>query len=325
MTVLPTTQDIRDAAARIAGAVKKTPLLSCPELDKLTGGQIVLKAECLQDTGSFKLRGATNKLTRLSASERTAGVVAWSTGNHAQGVAAAAKRLGVSAKIVMPADAPQTKIAGTKALGAEVVFYDRATEDREKIGRHIAKTEGRVIVPPYDDPDIISGHGTVGLELAVQAITLGLSLEDVLVPVSGGGLIAGVGLAVKDIFPGANIYANEPAGFDDHKRSLKTGNRDTNAQTTGSICDALLAATPGVLTWQMNRTRLAGGYAVTDEEALDAIAFAHTTLGLRVEPGGAVALAALLTGRHVAQGRTVAIILSGGNVDDETFNRALAR
>ncbi|MBT4739630.1 MAG: threonine/serine dehydratase [Rhodospirillaceae bacterium] len=325
MTLIPTPNDIRDAATRIAASVKKTPVLTSQDLDGQTGGRIFLKAECLQKTGSFKIRGATNKLMQLSESERAAGVVAWSTGNHAQGVAAAAKALNISAKIVMPSDAPQTKLDGTRSYGAEVVFYDRTTDDREDIGRRIAQEEGRIVVPPYDDFDIICGQGTAGLELVDQVSELGFALDDVLVPASGGGLLAGVSLAVHDRFPDARIFVVEPQSFDDHQRSLGSGQRETNTQRAGSICDALLAPAPGTLTWQVNRTHLTGGYAVSDDDVLDAIAFAYRAFDVRLEPGGAITLAALLSGHHNAKGRNVALILSGGNVDDDTFNRALAR
>lgn len=325
MSALPTIQDIRDAAQRLAGIVKTTPLFSSSALDNRTGGRILLKAECLQDTGSFKLRGATNRIALLSETERANGVVAWSSGNHAQGVAAAAKRFGISAKIVMPSDAPKAKLASTKALGADVILYDRTAESREEIGRRIAKEEDRTIVPPYDDTHVIAGQGTVGLELVGQATELGLQVDDLLAPASGGGLIAGVGLAVKGAFPKAEVYVVEPVGFDDHGRSLASGHKEVNAGQGTSICDALMAPTPGDITWQINRSNLTGAYTVTDDEVLDAMAFAHHDLGLQLEPGGAAALAALLSGRHQAKGRTVVVILSGGNVDDSMFSRALAR
>lgn len=324
MTTLPDAQDVRNAAERIAESIQKTPVLSDAGLDARTGGKIFLKTECLQGTGSFKLRGATNKLMQLSPAERAAGVVAWSTGNHAQGVAAAAQRLGVSAKIVMPKDAPEAKLAGTKSYGAEIVFYDRVTDNREKIGQRIAAEEGRVVVPPYDDIDIICGQGTAGLELIDHVVSRGETLDDVLVPTSGGGLLAGVSLAVHNHFPNARMYSVEPVGFDDHARSNQNRVRETNAQRAGSICDALLAPIPGAFTWQINQTHLYCGYTVADDEVLEAIAFAYRTFDLRLEPGGAIALAVLLNGTHHAKGRSVGIILSGGNIDNETFNRALA-
>ncbi|MDE0800312.1 MAG: threonine/serine dehydratase [Rhodospirillaceae bacterium] len=324
MTNLPNANAIREAADRIAGWVKKTPVLSNLELDARTGGKIFLKAECLQETGSFKLRGATNKIMQLTDAERTAGVVAWSTGNHAQGVAAASHRLGISAKIVMPKDAPQAKLDGTKAYGAEVILYDRSTDNREEIGRRIAREENRTVIPPYDDPEIICGQGTAGLELAQHALEHGSYLDDVLVPASGGGLLAGTGIAVRDISPGTLLFSVEPEGFDDHRRSLSQKNRETNTQLTGSICDALLAPRPGALTWKINRASLQGGYAVSDDDVLKAISFAHKNLEVRLEPSGAITLAAVLNGTHNAKGRTVGLILSGGNVDEKMFNRALS-
>ncbi len=324
MTLLPVADDVYAAADRLSDHVVRTPLLRCEALDQRTGGTVLLKAECLQRTGSFKIRGATNRLLQLSDDEKEKGVVAWSSGNHAQGVAAAAQLLSISAKIVMPTDAPKIKIEGTKAFGAEIVFYDRATEDREAIGRRIAKDEGRVLVPSYDDPFIICGQGTVGVELAQQTNELGLKLDDVLVPVSGGGLIAGVGLAVKYVFPDANIYTVEPEGFDDHRRSLDTGQRQTNTSQAGSLCDALLAPTPGELTWAINRNQLAGGYTVNETDVLAAMAFARKHINVKLEPGGAAALAAVLNGMHRTNKRCVAVVLSGGNVDEETFNRALS-
>ena len=323
MKDLPTAKDVRDAADRIADLVTKTPLLRCRELDLLTGGRVLLKAECLQKTGSFKIRGAMNHLAKMSPEDRAKGVVAWSSGNHAQGVAAATKHFDTSAKIVMPADAPHSKIEATAVLGAEIIFYDRANDNREEIGKRIAQEEGRVIIPPYDHADTLCGQGTMGLEIIAEAEALGLVLDDVLVPVSGGGLIAGVGLAFQNYRPMVKIFAVEPEGFEDHKKSLESGTRFSNSETTGSVCDALLAATPGELTWALNQTQLSGGYVVSDTQALDAMAFAHRTLGLRLEPSGAVALAALISGAHSAKDRVVCLILSGGNVDDETFNWAL--
>ena len=324
MGPLPTVEDVYTAADRIAGHVKRTPLLHCDELDRITGGMVVLKAECLQHTGSFKIRGATNRLLQLPDDEKGKGVVAWSSGNHAQGVAAAAQRLNISAKIVMPADAPHAKISNTKDLGAEVIFYDRATEDRYALAMSIAQNEGRAVVPPYNHPDIICGQGTVGVEMVEQASELGLSLNDALVPVSGGGLIAGVGLAVKNLIPESCIYSVEPDGFDDHRRSLESGQRQTNESQSGSLCDALLAPSPGELTWAINKTQLTGGYAVSEDSALTALAFAHQHLGLKLEPSGAVALAAVLGGSHRTKGRCVALVLSGGNVDEKIFNHALS-
>lgn len=322
MNEVPKDIDIERASRRIASYVARTPLLSSVILNKITGGQVFLKAECLQYTGSFKLRGATNKMQNLSVKNRRRGVVAWSSGNHAQAVALAAQHIGTSAKIIMPSDAPSTKINGTRAHGAEIIFYDRATENREAITQQIAEKEGRVIIPSYDDPDIIAGQGTVGLEIIDQANELGVTLEDLLVPVSGGGLLAGVGLAIKSKQASIRLYSVEPDGFDDHRRSLESGQRETNLKLAGSLCDALLAPTPGLLTWPINQIQTDGGYAVTEEQALSAMAFAHTHLSLKLEPSGAVALATIMAGAHSCQGRSVALVLSGGNVDKETFARA---
>ena len=321
---LPGFDDVRAAAARIAGHARRTPLLAGTPLDGITGGRILLKLETLQHTGSFKFRGAYNRLAQLDPAQRAAGVVAFSSGNHAQGVAAAARLLGVPATIVMPADAPRVKMQNTLALGAEVVTYDRLRESREEIAARLAAARGAVLVPSFDDPDIIAGQGTVGLEIADQAADLGVRLDDVVVCTSGGGLVAGIALALHALSPGTRIWSAEPAGHDDHRRSLASGRRETNAPGTRSICDALLAPSPGELTFEINRRRLAGGVAASDTEVRNAIAFAARTLKLVVEPGGAVALASLLAGQLDASGRTVAVVLSGGNIDDELLRDVLA-
>ncbi len=322
----PTFADVEAAAARLHGAAIVTPVLRNADLDRRLGASILFKAEPLQRTGSFKFRGAFNRLVQLSPSERKGGVVAWSSGNHAQGVAAAAALLEMPAVIVMPADAPANKMARTRALGAEIVTYDRATEDREAMARSIAAARGAVIVPSYDDPHIIAGQGTLGLELMAQAKAMGLTVEDVLTPAGGGGLIAGVGLAVRAINPAVRIFAVEPAGYDDHRRSLAAGSRVTNASNANALCDALLTPTPGELTWALNSKALAGGYAVTDAEVCKAMRFAFEDLKLVVEPGGAVALAALLAGHHRPRpGSAVGIVLSGGNVDAATFHTCLTQ
>lgn len=320
-----TIDDIAAAARRIAGQAVRTPLLKFPALDELTGGQIFVKPEMLQRTGSFKFRGAFNALSSLPASAKAAGVVAWSSGNHAQGVALAARLLGMPAVIVMPADAPQAKIAATRAYGADVVTYDRWTESREQIGGRIAAERGAEIIPPFDDVRIIAGQGTVGLEIAEDAAAQGIAIDEVVVNVSGGGLIAGVSTGVQASQPGVKVFAAEPAGFDDHARSLAAGERLTNAAGQSSICDALLSPAPGEITFSINRRRLTGGYAVTDYEVMDAMAYAFRTLKLVVEPGGAVSLAALLSGKIAAKGRTIVLVLSGGNVDPAQMADALNR
>jgi threonine dehydratase len=320
----PTYDDIVRAAARLEGVAVRTPLLGSPALDESVGGRVLFKAETLQRTGSFKIRGAYNRLKQLVETGREqGGVVAFSSGNHAQGVAAAAGMLGMRSVIVMPSDAPAIKIANTRDLGAAVILYDRWTEDREAIAAAIAADRGATVVPSYDDPGIIAGQGTVGLELARQAASLGLTLDRVYVPASGGGLAAGVALALATESPATAIYVAEPAGFDDHARSLAAGARIANDPSRRSICDALLASLPGALTFAINRERLAGGVTATDDEALTAMAFAFHTLKLVVEPGGAVALAALLAGRIDARGKVIAIVLSGGNVEPALFRRAI--
>lgn len=323
-TRLPDFDDVRAAAARLAGHARRTPLLGATPLDELTGGRILLKLETLQHVGSFKFRGAYNRLAQLDAAQRRAGVVAFSSGNHAQGVACAARLLGVPATIVMPADAPRVKMRNTLALGAEVVTYDRLRESREQIAARLASERGAVLVPSFDDPDIIAGQGTVGLEIAEQAAALGLALDDVIVCTSGGGLVAGTALAIHALSPATRVWTAEPAGHDDYRRSLASGRRESNPPGTRSICDALLAPEPGVLTFEINRRLLAGGLAVSDAEVQAAIAYAARTLKLVVEPGGAVALASVLASRIESAGRTIAVVLSGGNIDDELLREVLA-
>jgi threonine dehydratase len=313
-----------DAAARLAGKAVRTPLLRSAALDARTGATVLLKSEVAQRTGSFKFRGAMNRISRLDDAARKAGVVAYSSGNHAQAVAAVAQALGAPAVIVMPSDAPAVKIARTRAHGAEIVLYDRATENREEIAQRIAAESGATLVPPFDDPYIIAGQGTVGLEIADDMRSLGLTPDAVLVPCSGGGLVGGIALAVTHTWPSIAVYAVEPAGFDDTRRSLASGTRVANEPGANSICDALLVATPGALTFSINIRMLAGAIAVTDDEVLRAMAFARRELGLAIEPGGAVSLAALLAGRFEARGRTVVSVLSGGNVDEAMIDRALA-
>ena len=321
---LPTAADVRAAAARIASHARRTPLLADTPLDGLTGGRILLKLETLQHTGSFKFRGAYNRLCQLDPAQRRAGVVAFSSGNHAQGVAAAARLLGIPATIVMPADAPRVKMRNTLALGAAIVEYDRETQSREEIAARLADERGAVLVPSFDDPDIIAGQGTVGLEIAEQSAAIGRPPDDVVVCCSGGGLVAGIALAIGDNLPAARVWSAEPAAFDDYRRSLAAGERLRNPAGGRSICDALLAPTPGELTFEINRRLLAGGLAATDDEVRRAIAYAARVLKLVVEPGGAVALACILAGHLDAGGRTVAVVLSGGNIDDEMLRDVLS-
>ncbi len=319
---LPTHDDVAAAARRISGRIVRTPMLRNALLDQLTGGTVLVKAEVLQRTGSFKLRGATNAALQLSAAEGRAGVVTHSSGNHGQALACAAQSIGVTATIFMPRDAPQVKIDSTRRWGAEVVHYDRLTDDREALTRAYSDRTGASLIPPFDHPHVIAGQGTLGLELFEDAA--GLPVDALLVCTGGGGLIAGCALAAEGVRPSAEVIAVEPEGSDDTLRSLRSGKRVGNPPGSSPLCDALLAKMPGKLTFEVNRTRLAGGVAVTDAEVLSAMAFAFTHLKLVVEPGGAVCLAALLSGRFDARGRVVGAVLSGGNVDPAVFARALA-
>jgi threonine dehydratase len=321
----PRISDIEDAAGRLIGATIVTPLLESPELNRHLGGRLLVKAECLQRTGSFKLRGAMNRLTLLSAAERKRGVVAFSSGNHAQGVAFAARTLGIRATIVMPKDAPAVKIANTRSHGAKVVLYDRHTESREKIAAALAAKTGATLVPPFDDPAIVAGQGTCGLEIAAQAGAMGARLDAVIVPASGGGLASGIGIALADRSPRTKLVVAEPAGLDDLTRSLRTGRRQHNRADARSICDALGVRTPGKLTLGILRALGARGVVVSDKEALAAIATAFSALHIVVEPGGAVALAAALTGKVKVKGKCVAVVCSGGNVDPAIFARAIGQ
>jgi threonine dehydratase len=319
----PTIDDVIDAARRLRGIAAVTPLLRSDALDAAVGGSLLVKAEPLQRTGSFKIRGAYNRISRIPAEDRAKGVVSWSSGNHAQGVAAAAGLLGTPATIVMPSDTPGPKLDSTRALGAEVVLYDRYTESREDIGTRIAGELGATIVKPYDDPWIIAGQGTVGLEAAAQALALGVRPDHAVCACSGGGLISGCAIALTDHLPGITVHSVEPEGFDDTRRSLAAGARITNDPEARSICDALLAPTPGELTFAINRRLLGAGVAVSDAEARAAMRAAFRHLRLVVEPGGAVPLAAVLSGRFDCRGKTVLVVLSGGNVAPELFAETL--
>lgn len=318
MSAIVTSDDVIQAAARLAGQAVQTPLLRNAYLDELTGCKVLVKPECLQVAGAFKFRGAYNRMAQLDVQERSRGVVAWSSGNHAQGVAAAASRLGVAATIVMPADAPVIKLENTRRWGADVVLFDRYREQREAIAADLMNRTGALPVPPYNHPQVIAGQGTVGLEIARQSQAAQQSPDVVLVPCGGGGLVAGCALGLVAGGSKAAVFSVEPEGFDDTARSLASGQRERNAPEARSICDALMAPTPGELTWTLNRRLLAGGLAVSEAEVVRAMVFAWRELKLVVEPGGAVALAALLAGR-VPRGRCVAIVLSGGNADPAAF------
>ena len=283
-----------------------------------------LKPELLQRTGSFKFRGAFNKLSSIPESKRSGGVVAFSSGNHAQGVAAAAQILKMQATIVMPADAPVSKVERTKSYGAEVVLYDRDREDREAIARELAEKRGATLVTPYDDPFIIAGQGTVGREIAEDMTALGIAPDIVVAQASGGGLIAGISTAVKAKFPQTKVIVAEPKDYDDHALSLRAGKREAHHAKRRTICDALMAEMPGEITFAINGKLLASGVTASDEEVGAAMAFAFRELKLVVEPGGAVGLAALLAGHIDAQGKNVVIVLSGGNVDADLYAKLIA-
>lgn len=320
---LPSLADIEDAASRLAPLAVVTPLVRSDALDAACGGKVWIKAETLQRTGSFKFRGAYNRLCRLNADERTRGVVAFSSGNHAQGVAHAAQILDMPAVIVMPTDAPAIKRDATIGYGAEVILYDRFTESREAIAAKLASERGAVVVPAFDDFHVIAGQGTVGLEAASQFKTMGACPDVLLCPASGGGLLAGIGLAFETHLPGTALYVVEPDGFTDHADSLKAGHPVARAPGPASLCDALMAPKPGDLTFAINGSRLAGALSVTDDQVLAAMAFAFRHLKQVIEPGGAVGLAALLSGQMSLVGRSALVIASGGNVDPETFSKAL--
>ena len=320
---LPSFADVEDAARRLEGVAVRTPLIRSDALDEAAGGRVFVKAECLQRTGSFKIRGAYNRLVRLTEDERPRGVVAFSSGNHAQGVAASARLLGLPAVIVMPSDAPRMKVEATRGYGAEVVLYDRFTESREAIAARLGEERGAVVVPSYDDFHVIAGQGTVGLEATQQLAEAGAAADALICPASGGGLMAGIGLAFAELSPNTRLFSAEPAGYDDHRQSFEAGERIALEPAGPSLCDALLAPQPGAMTFPINRERASGGFAVTDEEALAAMSFAFRHLKIVLEPGGAVALAAVLAGKAGLEGRTAVVVASGGNVDADVYARAL--
>jgi threonine dehydratase len=316
-------QMIEAAATRMSGHVRRTPLLNAPLLDRAVGRRILVKAECLQLTGSFKARGGWSAVSALPPEARARGVIAYSSGNHAQGVAYAAAHHDAPCVILMPSDAPQVKIANTRAYGAEVVLYDRATEDRDLIGARIASERGLTLIKPYDDPQVIAGQGTVGLEIAEQAAEAGVTEAPVFVCCGGGGLSSGIALALKARAPGLRVHTAEPHGFDDMARSLASGTRERNPNLSGSLCDAILTPSPGELTFPILQ-RLAGpGAIVTDDQALRAMALAFTHLRIVLEPGGAAALAAALFVEELPD--SVIAVATGGNVDPATFATALER
>lgn len=321
---LPTSKDVIDAARQMFGIALNTPTLEFPALNERAGCRVLLKPEIFQITGTFKFRGAWNRLSRLPKDQKPRGVVAFSSGNHAQGVAAAAQKLGIPAVIVMPEDAPGIKIRRTRAWGAQIVFFDRYTQDREVIAADLIARNGGVLVPSYDDFHIIAGQGTAALELFDDAASRGIEISSLLIPCGGGGLTAGSVLARDVRSPKTDIFTVEPEGYDDHARSFISGNRETADVTQRSNCDALLSPTPGKLTFAINKTGVKSGLVITEDEVKDAMQLAFSDLKLVVEPGGSAALAALLSGKITTKPEdTVAIILSGGNVDIDGITEAM--
>ncbi len=318
--------DMIDAAAgRLNGVALRTPLLSSPFLDEIAGRRVFVKAECLQHTGSFKFRGGWSAVSAMDMAARARGVIAYSSGNHAQGVALAARRHAAPCVILMPSDAPRVKIDNTRALGAEVVLYDRATGDRDAIGAALAEDRGLTLIKPFDEPHVIAGQGTTGLEIAEQAAAEGVHEADVLVCCGGGGLTSGIALALEAKAPGLRARPVEPEGFDDVKRSLASGGIERNNRTSGSLCDAIITPSPGQITFPIMARLCGSGLAVTEDEALAAMAAAFARLHVVLEPGGAVALAAALYHPGEIEGDAVIAVASGGNVDAAVFRTALER
>lgn len=321
---LPTFEDVRAAAARLAGRIVHTPLLRHRVLDEAAGATVVVKPEPLQRTGSFKLRGATNAALLLNAAARRGGIVTHSSGNHGQACAAAAHMLGMRATIAMPSDAPAIKVDATRRWGAEIVPFDRHGVDRDALAESLAAECGATVIPPFDHPHVIAGQGTAALELLEDAGALGLVPDAFAVCTGGGGLTAGCVLALEALAPQAEVFAVEPEGWDDTRRSLEAGRRVPNSVAGSGLCDALLSRQPGALTFAINHRHLAGGVVVTEAEVFRAMRFAFEHLKIVVEPGGAVALAAVLAGKVAARGGVIAVVVSGGNVDPAVFHRALA-
>ncbi len=325
MTALPAFDDVKAAADRIAPYASVTPLIENDALSARAGRRVLLKLETLQRTGAFKFRGACNRLLLIPEAERPKGVVAFSSGNHAQAVAAVASLFGLKSTIVMPADAPRAKIAATRGFGAEVVLYDRARESREEIAGAIQARTGGTLVKPFDDPGVIAGQGTVGLEIAAQARALGAEPDCVIAPASGGGLVSGIALALSGVLPRARVFSAEPENFASMKLSLAAGAHVTAPAKPPSQADALMSPFAGEVPFALARKYMAGGIAVTDSELDVAMSYAARKLKLIVEPGGAAALAALLAGKAPADSECVALVLSGGNADFETVAAACAR
>lgn len=321
----PDFADVEAAAARIAPYALETPLIENVALNEKLGGRVFLKLESLQRTGSFKFRGAYNRISLIPEDQRAGGVVAFSSGNHAQGVAAAAGLFGMRATIVMPKDAPRAKIDGTKALGAEVVFYDRVTDDREAVAAQIMKERGATLVRPFDDAGVVAGQGTIGLEIARQAKERGATLDAVFVPCSGGGVASGIALALSSASPGTRAVSVEPENFDGMRQSLAAGKRVAAPGGPLSMADALMALIPGVVPFALAKDLMDPGLTVSEDELAVAVAYAADRLKLIIEPGGTAGLAALLSGRYDVHGKIVVVVLTGGNCDLETVTACRAR
>jgi threonine dehydratase len=319
MSEVPTFQDVVNAVVRLDGHAVKTPLLRSDTLDQMTGKKLWFKAECLQKKNAFKYRGAFNRLSALTETERAKGVVAFSSGNHAQGVSCAAKELGIDAIIVMPTDAPKVKVAGVLADGATIITYDRLTESRENIAAEIAARDGRIIVPSYDDAFVIAGQGTIGVELAEAEPRF----DAMITCLGGGGMCAGISLALKALSPQTKIFGAEPTAYNDHQQSLHLGQRVKLSETPPTLCDAIMTPMPGEITWAINGQSLSDVFTVSDAECLNAMRMAHEHLGVVLEPGGAAAIAATLAGNFPEDVTTIAVVLSGGNVDPQVWERAI--
>ena len=323
MTNLLTIKDLRGAALCLKGKAYKTPLLESTLLNEKLGCRLLIKAETLQRTGSFKFRGAYNKISRIPEGQRKKGVIAFSSGNHAQGVAAAAKIFGITTQIIMPKDAPAIKISNTRALGAKVLFYDRLNEDRSIIGEKLVKETGATLVHPYDDLMVVAGQGTIGLEVAEQAKAIDANLNAFLAPCGGGGLISGCSLALEIESPSTEIYSVEPIGFEDTARSIAARKRLIGKRNRKSICDALVSSEPGKIALEINTRFIKKGLTTSDKMVTEAMKVAFNYFRLIVEPGGAAALAAVLSGKYKVAGKTVAVVLSGGNVDTNMYMKIL--
>ncbi len=314
---------IRAAAKRLNGHARRTPILTSPFLDEIAGRQVFVKPECLQHTGSFKFRGGWSAVSALTDNALKTGVIAFSSGNHAQGVALAAKTHGAPAVIVMPSDAPVIKIENTRALGAEVVLYDRATEDRDEIGARLAAERGLTLIKPFDEPQVIAGQGTCGLEIAADMNAMGVTDADVAVCCGGGGLTSGIALALAADAPGLRVRPVEPEGFDDVTRSLASGKIERNARTAGSLCDAIITPQPGEITFPLMQAHCGRGVVVTEDDCLRAVGLAYERLKIVVEPGGAAALAAALFQPDAFEGDAIIAVATGGNIDPPVFSKAL--